>query len=136
MAFYCKCEHKNFALRYDVVNIYEGATRASRVLAFGCGSDSADDDDMQPPRTVSAQQKGLLDISGPRGARDEIECARRLAFAVDAPHLGEHALVIRLDRLARQKHDMIVGQEIEGCRVVWAGNERQRAGFRDARKRR
>jgi hypothetical protein len=80
---------------------------------------------------MRAKQQRLLDISRPRGASDEVERARRAAFAIDAPHLGEHALVIGFDRLARQDDDMIVGQKIERCRIVRAGNERQRSGFGD-----
>src|SRR5271163_4580487 len=107
-----------FALRNNAHIVPESATR----IASGTDS-SADDDDMQSARPVGAEQQSLLDVGRARGAGDEIERARRAALAESAPEFGERALIVGEDRVARQHDDVIVGEKIEGRRVVGAGDE-------------
>ena len=62
MAYYCKCEQKisHCGMTPIAINmpLIPGAGRGG----LSCGPNSADDDDMQPSRPMSAEEQRLLDI--------------------------------------------------------------------------
>ena len=72
---------------------------------------SGDDDDVQPPRAVRAQQQRLLDVGRARRAGDEIDRARRRAGAVDGAQFHENAFVIADEVVGEHDDDVIVGQK-------------------------
>ena len=75
---------------------------------------------MQPARAVRAEDERLLDVGRARRAGDEIEGSRHDAFAVTVAHLAPDALIIAENVARRDDDEMIVGQEVQGRRIVRA----------------
>ena len=96
------------------------------------GRSVVDDDDMQAARPVRAEEQGLLDIGGARRPGDHVDGARHAALPVGGPQLVPDRLVVAGDIACRENDDVVVGQEIEGRRILRARGHDQRAGLGDA----